>query len=62
VLIVHGKSCHVAQFADRIIGLKGVQHGQLVMTVPAQSIDVPGKNGHTHSHSHDHNGKNNNKH
>src|SRR5208283_3948278 len=35
VLIVHGKSAKVEQFADRIIGLKGVQHGRLVMTVPA---------------------------
>jgi CopG family nickel-responsive transcriptional regulator len=38
VLIVHGKSAQVSQFADRLIGLKGVQHGRLVMTVPAHSI------------------------
>ncbi len=37
VLIVHGKSAQVAQFADLLIGLKGVQHGRLVMTVPANS-------------------------
>lgn len=36
VLIVHGKSAAVARFADRILGLKGVQHGKLVMTVPAR--------------------------
>lgn len=35
VLIVHGRSAAVQQFADRLIGLKGVQHGKLVMTVPA---------------------------
>ena len=38
VLIVHGKSAAVEQFADRLIGLKGVQHGRLVMTVPAHSL------------------------
>ena len=41
VLIVHGKSAQVAQFADRLIGLKGVQHGRLVMTVPAHDIEQP---------------------
>lgn len=48
VLIVHGKSAQVAQFADLLIGLKGVQHGRLVMTVPAHAI------AHTHPHSHKH--------
>jgi CopG family nickel-responsive transcriptional regulator len=41
VLIVHGKSAQVAHFADRLIGLKGVQHGRLVMTVPAHAIEHP---------------------
>jgi CopG family nickel-responsive transcriptional regulator len=48
VLIVHGKSAQVAQFADRLIGLKGVQHGRLVMTVPAHAIE------HKHEHKHKH--------
>ena len=52
VLIVHGKSAEVAQFADRIIGLKGVQHGRLVMTVPAQGLE----------HNHDHGKKSKQKH
>ena len=39
VLIVHGKSAKVEQFADRLIGLKGVQHGRLVMTVLAGSME-----------------------
>ena len=42
VLIVHGKSAQVAHFADRLIGLKGVQHGRLVMTVPALGL-ISGK-------------------
>ncbi len=50
VLIVHGKSAKVEQFADRLIGLKGVQHGRLVMTVPANAIEHPHKHGHKHKH------------
>jgi CopG family nickel-responsive transcriptional regulator len=50
VLIVHGKSAQVAQFADRLIGLKGVQHGRLVMTVPAHAIQHTPEHGHKHSH------------
>jgi CopG family nickel-responsive transcriptional regulator len=46
VLIVHGKSVQVEEFAGRLIGLKGVQHGRLVMTV-AQPASV---NPHTHKH------------
>lgn len=33
VLIVHGKSGRVEEFAGRLIGLKGVQHGRLVVAV-----------------------------
>jgi CopG family nickel-responsive transcriptional regulator len=51
VLIVHGKSAQVKQFADRLIGLKGVQHGRLVMTVPANSLERCRKNGHENSHN-----------
>lgn len=52
VLIVHGKSAEVEQFADRLIGLKGVQHGRLVMTVPAHALDHSHDNGHSHNHAH----------
>jgi CopG family nickel-responsive transcriptional regulator len=50
VLIVHGKSTQVSQFADRLIGLKGVQHGRLVMTVPAHAIEHTHEPGRKHSH------------
>jgi CopG family transcriptional regulator, nickel-responsive regulator len=50
VLIVHGKSAAVSQFADRLIGLKGVQHGRLVMTVPAHAIEESQRDSHKHSH------------
>jgi CopG family nickel-responsive transcriptional regulator len=56
VLIVHGKSAQVTQFADRLIGLKGVQHGRLVMSVPAHAIEHSHGDGHKtaikHSHTH----------
>ena len=52
VLIVHGRSAAVQQFADRLIGLKGVQHGRLVMTVPA--LDAGHANEHPHEHPHRH--------
>jgi CopG family nickel-responsive transcriptional regulator len=52
VLIVHGKSAQVAQFADRLIGLKGVRHGRLVMTVPAHAIEHPHEHGYKHNHKH----------
>ncbi len=50
VLIVHGKAARVQHFADLIIGLKGVQHGRLVMTVP--SLTAEHELSHSHSHSH----------
>jgi CopG family nickel-responsive transcriptional regulator len=50
VLIVHGKSAQVEQFADRLIGLKGVQHGRLVMTVPAHTLEHTHENGQKHTH------------
>ena len=40
VLIVHGKAARVEHFADLLIGLKGVQHGRLVMTVPEQALEA----------------------
>jgi CopG family nickel-responsive transcriptional regulator len=51
VLIVHGRSREVERFADRIIGLKGVQHGRLVMTVPEKTLAPHHENGHKHSHT-----------
>jgi CopG family nickel-responsive transcriptional regulator len=54
VLIVHGKARAVEQFAERIIGLKGVQHGRLVMTVPASAIESKTRGAHSHPHPHKH--------
>jgi CopG family nickel-responsive transcriptional regulator len=54
VLIVHGKSALVEQLADRLIGLKGVQHGRLVMTVPTRPITHSHDYLHPHPHEHEH--------
>jgi CopG family nickel-responsive transcriptional regulator len=52
VLIVHGKSAAVEAFASKLIALKGVQHGHLVKTVPAQALAAakPHKGPHSHKH------------
>src|SRR5271157_6052825 len=54
VLMVHGKSAKVEHFADCLIGLKGVQHGRLVMTVPTHATEHTRKNGHRPNHKHVH--------
>lgn len=54
VLIVHGKSAEVEQFADRLIGLKGVQHGRLVKTVPEHALDTGKKAAHKHANKQPH--------
>jgi CopG family nickel-responsive transcriptional regulator len=50
VLMVHGISAKVEHFAGRMIGLKGVQHGRLVMIAPASGIRRSHKNRHSHPH------------
>jgi len=54
VLIVHGKSDKVEGFASKLIALKGVQHGHLVKTVPAQALADPATKAHKHAHPHKH--------
>lgn len=54
VLIVHGKAARVEGFADLLIGLKGVQHGRLVMTVPEQALTHEHGDGAKHTHQHPH--------
>ncbi len=53
VLIVHGQSGQVEEFAGRLIGLKGVQHGRLVMTVAQPASGNPHhRNGKPQTHKH----------
>ena len=54
VLIVHGKAARVERFADGLIGLRGVQHGRLVMTVPAHSLDARKQPARKDKHGHSH--------
>jgi CopG family transcriptional regulator, nickel-responsive regulator len=54
VLIVHGEAARVEHFADLLIGLKGVQHGRLVMTVPATELKPEHAHSHPHSQPHKH--------
>jgi CopG family nickel-responsive transcriptional regulator len=54
VLIVHGKAARVERFADLLIGLKGVEHGRLVMTVPKLDSERTQQNAHEHTHDHPH--------
>ena len=57
-VVVRGVSKSVKELADRLIGIKGVQHGKLVMSSPGAYLTKPGnhrhKNGgrrHRHQHS-----------
>jgi CopG family transcriptional regulator, nickel-responsive regulator len=50
VLIVRGRADRVQHLADSLIGLKGVQHGRLVMTVPAHALESDHKHAHPHKH------------
>ena len=54
VLIVHGKAAKVEKFADLLIGLKGVQHWRLVMTVPESALAPSSDSEHKHKHPHKH--------
>jgi CopG family transcriptional regulator, nickel-responsive regulator len=51
VLIVQGRSGQIEEFAGRLIGLKGVQHGRLVMTLAQPALGDPHHpNGKLHTH------------
>ena len=50
VLIVHGTSGRVEEFAGRLIGLKGVQQGRLVMSVTQPKSGHQHTDGKPHTH------------
>ena len=54
VLIVHGAAKEIELFAGRLIGLKGVQHGRLVISVAEQTSKHKHAHKHTHQHPHKH--------
>ena len=46
VIILEGRGTDVKKFADRLLSLRGVQHGKLILT----SVEATGHAGHTHEH------------
>ena len=54
VVVVKGKLKEVQELGNRLIGLKGVQHGKLVMSSPAAYVRQPAAHAHQGSHKHSH--------
>jgi CopG family transcriptional regulator, nickel-responsive regulator len=54
VVVVKGTRKNVQELGNRLIGLKGVQHGKLVMSSPESFARKPHKHAHQHSHPHPH--------
>ncbi|MBP7589591.1 MAG: hypothetical protein KBA72_16670, partial [Thermoanaerobaculia bacterium] len=54
VLALRGKPAGLRQFADGVLGLKGVLHGQLVVSSPGLASHCPQSDGEAHGHSHPH--------
>ena len=56
VVVVKGIVKRIQELASRLIGIKGVQHGKLVMSSPDSYVSPPGKprNGHRQDHTHQH--------
>jgi len=54
VVVVKGKLKQVQELAGRLIGIKGVQHGKLVMSSPEAYVTQRSRriDGHGHSHTH----------
>lgn len=50
VIAMRGTAGEIRQLADALLSLKGVKHGKLFLTLPAQSIT----SGQAHSHAHKH--------
>ncbi len=54
VVVVKGKLKRVQDLGSRLIGLKGVQHGKLVMSSPDSFTRPSGKRSGDHAHPHPH--------
>ena len=54
VVVVKGPMGRVQELSDRLIGIKGVQHGKLVVSSPDAYLPQQGKTQQTHRHSHPH--------
>ena len=54
VVVVKGKLKQVQELGNRLIGLKGVQHGKLVMSSPEAYLSQSGPHSHRHQPNHRH--------
>jgi len=54
VVVVKGQLGQVQDLADRLIGIKGVQHGKLVMSSPEAYRSQPAPHTPRHPHNHRH--------
>lgn len=56
VIVLRGAVCEVRALSDALLSLKGVKHGRLFVTLPAQQMigRKAVSNGHAHSHKHPH--------
>ena len=54
VVVVKGLLNKVQALGNRLIGLKGIQHGKLVMSSPAAYAQTPVKHDHDSHHHHKH--------
>lgn len=56
VIVLRGRTKAVRELADALLSLKGVKHGKLFTTLPAQIITDGARHSNTHTHSHNGNG------
>jgi CopG family nickel-responsive transcriptional regulator len=56
VIVLRGRTKAVRELADALLSLKGVKHGKLFTTLPAQIITDGARHSNTHKHTHSHNG------
>lgn len=54
VIVLRGEVGQVRSVSESILTLKGVKHGKLFVTLPAQKIVESKRNSHAHKHPHPH--------
>lgn len=54
VIVMRGEIGQVRLVSESLLTLRGVKHGKLFVTLPAQQIAGDKKNSHPHHHSHPH--------
>lgn len=54
VIVLRGEIGQVRSVSESLLTLRGVKHGKLFVTLPAQQIVEHKKNSHAHKHAHPH--------